>query len=78
MYKCKTIEQQRSFDETPSLTPSDKFRTPVEEMAPNGFEDCTNQFETVPNNDDKILSFKVLQLEGYMAQRTYELVASVK
>lgn len=74
LYKCKNVEQQRSFDETPS----DKFRTPVEEMAPNGFEDCSNQFEGVPNSNDKILSFQVLQLEGFMAQRTYELVATVK
>lgn len=43
------------------------------------YEDSTSLITAIePPESNKILSLKLMQLEAYMAQRTFELVAEAK
>lgn len=63
-----------SDKDTPS---SDQYKTPVDEFTTDNF-DNTMLSPTGSSDYDKILSLQIVKLAANVAQRTYEMVASVK
>ncbi|XP_023292594.2 vacuolar protein sorting-associated protein 13 [Lucilia cuprina] len=68
-----------SFDvDSPLSDDSADFNTPSQHSEESEFLDTRSSVSLTHQDSQKLLAFQVLQLEVYMAQRTFEMVAQAK